>query len=187
MPWFSHIMPLKLLGLSLSLNSVFVLLHLLISETGCTEQVVDEEQGWHRTQFSICHQPSVHSLESPLDSTEIKQINPKGNQHNIYWKDWCWNWSSTTSTTWCKEPTHWKRPWCWAKLKVGGDGDGRRWDGWIASPTWWTWVWIGSGSWWWTEKSGMLQSMGTQRAGHDWATELNWTGIWQSDCLNNLS
>ena len=122
MPWFSHIMPLKLLGLSLSLNSVFVLLHLLISETGCTEQVVDEEQGWHRTQFSICHQPSVHSLESPLDSKEIKQINPKGNQHNIYWKDWCWNWSSTTSTTWCKEPTHWKRPWCWAKLKVGGEG-----------------------------------------------------------------
>ena len=84
MPWFSHIMPLKLLGLSLSLNSVFVLLHLLISETGCTEQVVDEEQGWHRTQFSICHQPSVHSLESPLDSKEIKPVNPKGNQSWIF-------------------------------------------------------------------------------------------------------
>ena len=78
MPWFSHIMPLKLLGLSLSLNSVFVLLHLLISETGCTEQVVDEEQGWHRTQFSICHQPSVHSLESPLDCKEIQPVHPKG-------------------------------------------------------------------------------------------------------------
>ena len=73
-----------------------------------------------------------------------------------------------------EEPTHWKRPWCWERLQVRGEGDDRGWDGWMASLTWWTWVWVGSGSWWWTEKPGMLQSTGSQRIRHDWATELNW-------------
>ena len=58
---------------------------------------------------------------------------------------------------------------------VGGEGGDRRWDGWMASPTQWTWVWVNSGSWWWTGRPGMLRFMGLQRAGHDWATELNWT------------
>ena len=69
--------------------------------------------------------------------------------------------------------THWKRPWCWERLKAGGEGDVRGWDGWMASPTWRTWVWVSSGSWWWTMKPGVLQSMGLQRVGHDWVTELN--------------
>ena len=60
------------------------------------------------------------------------------------------------------------------KLKTGGEGDNRGWDGWMASPTQWTWVWIGSGSWRWTERPGVLHSMGSQRVRHDWATELNW-------------
>ena len=61
------------------------------------------------------------------------------------------------------------------KIEGGGEGDDRGWDGWMASPTQWTWVWVNSGSWWWTERPGMLQFMGLQRVGHDWATELNWT------------
>ena len=65
-------------------------------------------------------------------------------------------------------------PWCWERLKAGGEGDNRAWDGWMASPTRWTWVWVGSGSWWWTGKPGMLQSMGSQRVGQDWVTKLNW-------------
>ena len=60
------------------------------------------------------------------------------------------------------------------KIEGRGEGDGRRWDGWMASPTQWTWVWVNSGSWWWTGKPGVLQSMGWQRVGHDWVTELNW-------------
>ena len=63
------------------------------------------------------------------------------------------------------------------RLKAGGEGDDRGWDGWMASPTQWTWVWASSGSWWRTGKSGVLQSMGSQRVRHDWAAELNW-GIW---------
>ena len=60
-----------------------------------------------------------------------------------------------------------QRPWCWERLRAGGEGDDRGWDGWMASPTQWTWVWVNSGSWWWTGRPGMLQSMGSQRAGHD--------------------
>ena len=94
---------------------------------------------------------------------------------NIHWKDWCWSWSSNTSANWCKELTHWKRPWCWERLKAGGKGNDSRWDGWMASPTLQTWAWASSGSWWWTGRPGLLQSMELQRVRHDWVTELNWT------------
>ena len=67
-----------------------------------------------------------------------------------------------------------KRPWCWERLKVGGEGNNRGWDGWMASPTQWTWVWVNSGSWWWAGRPGMLQSTGLQRVGQNWETELNW-------------
>ena len=93
---------------------------------------------------------------------------------NIHWKDWCWSWNSNTLATWYEELTHWERPWCWERLKAGGEGDNRRWGDWMASSTWWTWVWENSRSWWWTGKPGVLQSMGSQRVGHDWATELKW-------------
>ena len=77
-----------------------------------------------------------------------------------------------TLATWCEELTNWKRPWCWERLKAGGEGDDRGWDGWMASPTRWTWVWVSPGSWWWTGKPGVLRSMGSQSVDHDWATEL---------------
>ena len=71
---------------------------------------------------------------------------------------------------------------CWERLRAGGDGNDRGWDGWMASLTQWTWVWPSSGSWWWTGKSAMdrkLQSKGSQRVGHDWATELNWDNLFK--------
>ena len=86
-------------------------------------------------------------------------------------------WSSNTLAIWCIELTHWKRPWCWERLKAGGEGDDRGWDGWMASLSQWTWVWAISGSWWWTGRPGMLQSIGSQKVGHYWATELNWTEV----------
>ena len=82
--------------------------------------------------------------------------------------------NSNTLATSCKELTHWKRLWCWEGLGAGGEGDNRGWDGWMASPTQWTWVWVNSRSWWWTGRPGVLRFMGSQRVGHDWATELNW-------------
>ena len=94
---------------------------------------------------------------------------------NIHWKDWCWGWNSNNLATSSEELTPWRRPWCWEGLGAEGEGDDRGWDGWMASPTRWTWVWLNSGSWWWTGRPGVLRFMGSQRGGHDWATELHWT------------
>ena len=102
-------------------------------------------------------------LESPLDSTRrsnqsiLKENNPE------YSLEWCWSWRCNILATWCKELTLWKRPWCWERLKAGGEGDDRGWDGWMASSTQWTWVWASSRSWRWTGKPGVLQSTGSQR------------------------
>ena len=101
------------------------------------------------------------------NQTIIKEISP-----GVHWKDLCWSWNSNTLATSCEELTHWKRPWCLEGLGVGGGGDDRGWDGWMATPTQWTWVWVNSGSWWWAGRPGMLRFMGSQRVGHDWATEL---------------
>ena len=95
----------------------------------------------------------------------------------VHWKDRCWSWSSNTLAPWCEELTHWKRPWCWEGLGAGGEGDNRGWDGWMASLTRWTWVSVNSGIWWWTGRPGVLQFMGSQRVGHDWATGLNWNEL----------
>ena len=89
----------------------------------------------------------------------------------VYWKDWCWSWNSNVLATWCDKLTHWKRPWCWG---AGGEGNDRGWDGLMASLTQWTRVWVNSGSFWWTGRPGVLRVMGSQRVGHNWATELNW-------------
>ena len=76
--------------------------------------------------------------------------------------------------------THWKRLWCWEGLGAEGEGDNRGWDGWMASLTWWTWVWVDSRNRWWAGRPGVLRFMGSQRVGHDWATELNWTEVCHS-------
>ena len=82
---------------------------------------------------------------------------------------------TNTLVTWRKELSHWKRPCMLGKIEGSRRrGRQRRWDGWMASPTLWTWVWTSSGNLWWTEKPGVLQSMGSQRVGQDWTTELNW-------------
>ena len=93
---------------------------------------------------------------------------------SIFWKDWCWSWSS--NTLWCKELTHWKRPWCWERLRAGEGGD-REWDGWMASLTHWIWIWANSRSWWWTGRPGVLQSLGSKSVRHDWVTELSWADL----------
>ena len=130
------------------------------------------------------------TLEGPLDCKEIKAVRPKGNhfdiwqnQYNIvnlknkikkrksilhiHLKDWCWSWNSNSLTTWCEELAHWKRPWCYERLKAGGEGDDRGWDGWMASLTGLPWVWASSRSLWWTGKPGILQSIGSKRVGYN--------------------
>ena len=111
---------------------------------------------------------------SPLDCKEIQPVHPKGNQSWIFVGRTDAEAETPTLATWYEELTHLKIPWSWERLKVKGEGDNRGWDGWMASPTQWTWVWVNSGSWRGTGRLGVLQSMVSQRARHDWATELNW-------------
>ena len=85
--------------------------------------------------------------------------------------------SSNPLATWCEEVTHLKRPWCWARLRAGAEGDDRGWDGWMAWPTRWTWVQVDSRSWWWTRRPGVLQFMGRKES--DMTEQLNWTD-WNS-------
>ena len=70
-----------------------------------------------------------------------------------------------------EELTHWKRPWCWERSGARDEGGNRGWDGWMASPTPWTRVWASSGRWWRAEEPGVLHFPGSQRVGHDLATE----------------
>ena len=93
------------------------------------------------------------------------------------WKEWCYSWNCSTLATSCEVLTHWKRLWCWEGLGAGGERDDRGWDGWMASLTRWTWVWVNSGSWWCTGRPGVLWFMGSQRVGHDWATDLIWSDL----------
>ena len=113
------------------------------------------------------------TFESPLDCKEIKPVSCKVNQSWIFIGRT--DAEADAPTLWSPDATHWKRPWCWERLKGGGGGDDRGRDCWMPSPPHWTWIWVSSRSWWWMGKPGVLQSMGSQRAGHNWATKLNWT------------
>ena len=135
---------------------------------------LDYKESWVLQNWCLWTVVLEKTLESPLDSKEIQPVHPKGNQSWIFIGRTCWSWNSNTLATWCKELTQWKRSWCWKRLKAGGEGEDRVWDGWMASPTQWTWVWVGSGSCRRTGKPGVLHSMGMQRVRHNWATELNW-------------
>ena len=115
-------------------------------------------------------------LQGPLDSKEIKPVNPKGSkpwtfigridaeaEAPILWPPDTKNWLTGKDSDAGKD---------WRQEEKGTKEDEMV--GWMASLTQWTWVWASSGSWWWTGKPGVLQSMGLQRSGHDWVTELNW-------------
>ena len=117
------------------------------------------------------------TLESPLDCKKMQPVHHKWDQSWVFTGRTDAEAETPIMATWCRELTHWKRPWCWERLRMRGKGDNRGWDGWMASSTRWTWVWVDSGSWWWTGRPGVLQSMGWQRVRHDWVTGLNWGGL----------
>ena len=133
---------------------------------------LDHKESWSLKNLCFWTVVLEKTLQSPLDCEEIQPVHPKGSQSWIFIERT--DAEAETLATWCKELTHWKRPWCWERLKAGGEGDDRGWDGWMASLNQWTWVWASSGSRWWTAKPGMLQSMVSQRVRHNWAIELNW-------------
>ena len=102
---------------------------------------LDSKKGWAPKNRCLW----IMVLEKTRESLGLQGNQTSQSTLNIYWKDWCW--SSNILATWCKELTHLTRPWCWETLKAGGEGDNRGWDGWMASPTHWTWVCANSRRW----------------------------------------
>ena len=140
---------------------------------------LDSEESWVPKNWCFWTVVLEKTLESPLDCKEIQPVHPEGDQSWVFFgrnDD-----KAETPKLWPPHAKSWLigNDWCWQGLGAGGKGDDREWDGWMASPTRWTWVWVNSGRWWWTGRPGVLRFMGSQRVGHDWATELNWTDGWE--------
>ena len=177
----------------------------LFSAPWCCDHVPVIHSFWHLTcskffPLSCLHQRFQEVLNSLLphglhSSLLLVKENIFKNIHSLKWDnryqpvhsegDQPWDFfgrndaKAETPVLWPPRAKSWLigRLWCWEGLGAGGEGDDRGWDGWMASPTRWTWVWVNSGSWWWIGRPGMLWFMGSQRVRHDWATELNWTDM----------
>ena len=128
---------------------------------------LDYKESWVQKNWCFWTVVLEKTLESPLGCKEIQLVHSNGNQ------SWIVNGrtdvDAETSILWPPDAMG-----MWERLKAGGEGDYRGWDGWMASPTQWKWVWVNCWSWWWAGRPCVLQSMGSQKVGHDWATELNW-------------
>ena len=137
--------------------------------------VLDCEEGWAPKNWCFWTVVLEKTLESPVDCKEIQPVHSKGDQP--------WDFFGRNDAK-AEIPVLWPphaKSWLIGKDSdagrdwgLGGEGDDRGWDGWMASLTWWMWVWVNSGSWWWTGRPGVLQFMGSQRVGHNWATDLIW-------------
>ena len=142
---------------------------------------------WREQEKTLCLKwktwPSlhVHRAESAMWCAECQEKGLEGRREEVgmrlRWIFYTWSIYFLPKSNCRPLLTHWKRLWCWEGLGAGGEGDDRGWDGWMALLTRWIWVWVNSGSWWWTGRPGVLLFMGSQRVGHDWATELNWTEL----------
>ena len=135
---------------------------------------LDYKESWAPKNWCFWTVVLEKTLVSPLDCKEIQSVNLKGNQ------PWLFIGRLMLKLQYfghlMQRTDSFERPWCWERLKAGGEGDNRR-DGWMSLLTQWTWVLANSGSWWWTGKPGVLQSRGSQRVRHNWATELNGTEL----------
>ena len=133
----------------------------------------DNKESWALKNWCFWTVVLEKTLESLLDCKEIQPVHPKRSQSWIFIRR-----TDAVAETPILWPQMWRtaylrRSWCWERFKAGGEGHNKGWDGWIASPTQWTWVWASFWSWWWTGRPGGLQSMGSQRVGLNWVTELN--------------
>ena len=155
---------------------------------------LDCEESWALKNWCFWTVVLEKTLEGPLDCKEIQPVHSRGDRSWVFFgrNDA----KAETPVLWPFHVKSWlmKRLWCWEGLGAGGEGDDRGWDGWVASPIWWTWVCVNSGSWWWTGRPGVLQFMGSQRIGHGWVTELKgyeemidyFADLWKDDMIVKL-
>ena len=140
---------------------------------GCEGWTIKKAECWRTDAFELwCWRRLLRVPWTARRSNQfiLKEISP-----GLLWKDWCWSWNSNTLATWCKELTHLRRPRCWERLRAGGEGDDRGWDGWMASPTQWTMDLGGLQELVMDKEAWCAVVHGVPRVGHDWATEPNWT------------
>ena len=143
--------------------------HLSFSSSHVWMWELDHKESWALKNWCFLTVVLEKTLESPLDCKEIQPVHPKGDQS--------WIFIGRTDAE-AENPILWSpdvKSWLiWKDPDAGKDwgqeGDDRGWDGWMASPTQWTWVWVNSGCWWWTGKPGVLWFMGLQRVRYDWET-----------------
>ena len=150
---------------------------------GCESWTVKKAECWRIDAFELwCWRRLLRVPWTARRSNQsiLKESNPKGNQSLIFIGR-----TDAEAETPILCPPHMKNcksPWCWERLKTGGEGDNRGWHGCMVLPTGWTWVWASSGSWWWTGKPGVLQSMGSKESGR--TEQLNWTWSCRPDSLD---
>ena len=135
----------------------------------------DYKESWGPKNWCFWTMVLEKTLENPLDARRynqsiLKEISPGCSLEGVMLK---LNLQYFGHLMW--KQTHWKRPWWWGRLRAGGEGDDRGWDGWMASLTQWTWVWVDSRSWWWTGRPGCCDSWGHKES--DTTEQLNWTEL----------
>ena len=140
---------------------------------------LDHKESWALKNWCFWTVVSEKTLESPLDSKEIEPVHPKGNQSWISLEGLMLKLKLQYFGYLTQRIDSLEKTLMLGKIEGRRKGDDRGWHGWMAWPTQWTWVWASSRSWWWTGRPGMLQSMGSQRVGHDWVTKLTeyWVGL----------
>ena len=132
---------------------------------------LDHKENWVLKNWCFWAVVLEKTLERPLDCKENQPVHPKGNQSWIFIGRTDVEAETLILGHLMQRADSPEKILMLGKIEGGGEGDDRRWDGWMASPTWWTWVWVSSQRWRWTGKPGVLQSMGSQRLRHDWKTE----------------
>ena len=149
---------------------------------GCKSWTVKKAEHWRIDAFELCVGKDLRAswTERRLSQSVLKEISPEYSLEGLMLKLKLQYFGHLMHRM-----THWKRPWCWERLKAGGEGDDRGWDGWLASLTRWTWVRASSGSWWWTGKPAVLQSMESHRVRHNWMNELKFYKTKQTTLTGN--